>query len=357
MHMPSYNFRGTTKAVDHDRKFDFSTFLSKPIQGQPAPDMVNLIKSSDETYQPGIIRTLIAAGNGIFEMKRSYYGHSLRRVAGPDAGLGGMTPDLSNGLFITQNPFEKIPRLALEAVLVWYQEMAKLGLEAQVNFYYNNHGIETVKDPNGTPVPLADIPGVHFWSDKLFSFAPKQHNSPGLTSADDHFYTELNRIFGVYVETHSHNTMDAFASGTDIANSQGDGFQLVFGHVLTAPVIHSWVTMGGVIKEGLTPEELSFIIDDVSNLTPRGSSVRTTVAIEEEFPYGEYVPSGLTMETTRSEATTAGYSKYLFAQADLSAHTELVDQLVSSWRDQWIKPVHTSHSHPFASEVARRLNN
>ena len=115
--------------------------------------------------------------------------------------------------------------------------------------------------------------------------------------------------------------MDAFASGTDIANSQGDGFQLVFGHVLTAPVIHSWVTMGGVIKEGLTPEELSFIIDDVSNLTPRGSSVRTTVAIEEEYLYGEYVPSGSTMETSRSEATSVGYSKYLFAQADLSAHT------------------------------------
>ncbi len=46
----------------------------------------------------------------------------------------------------------------------------------------------------------------------LFSYTPKQRNSSALTFVDnDSVYEALNKYIGMYVETHSHNSMQAFS--------------------------------------------------------------------------------------------------------------------------------------------------
>ena len=55
---------------------------------------------------------------------------------------------------------------------------------------------------------------------------------------------------------------DAFASGEDEANSENDGFQLVFGKLNTEhPVMYSWATMNEIMKKGLSADELDKIMD------------------------------------------------------------------------------------------------
>lgn len=66
----------------------------------------------------------------------------------------------------------------------------------------------------------------------------------------------------MYVETHSHNSMDAFASTTDEENSANDGFQLVFGKLDQQQlVMYSWMTMNKVMKLGMSVEELGKIME------------------------------------------------------------------------------------------------
>lgn len=66
----------------------------------------------------------------------------------------------------------------------------------------------------------------------------------------------------MYVETHSHNNMRAFVSGTDLENSKSDGIQLVFGRLNTNEIqMYSWATVRGLIKQGLTPEEITQYVD------------------------------------------------------------------------------------------------
>lgn len=66
----------------------------------------------------------------------------------------------------------------------------------------------------------------------------------------------------MYVETHSHNNMRAFASETDLNNSRSDGIQLVFDRLNTNEIqMYSWATVRGLIKQGMTPEELSQYVD------------------------------------------------------------------------------------------------
>ena len=66
----------------------------------------------------------------------------------------------------------------------------------------------------------------------------------------------------MYVETHSHNSMRAFAFRNRLNNSKSDGIQLVFGRLNTDEIqMYSWATVRGLIKQGLTPEELSQYID------------------------------------------------------------------------------------------------
>lgn len=258
-------FKSATHTDKMDKSFDFSSFLAKErkMSEQPEVSETNTIK--DESFKKGLLKTIIMAGNGVFEVVDSKYGFSVKNQGGNYPGLGSAYDSLANGCFVTENPAPKLPRKAVETVIEWYKRItAKNGEEAQVNFYWNQYKKDVIEDDDGNEVALKDIPGVHFWTDELFSYTPKQYNSGSLTevATEDEWYDIFNRKFGMYVETHSHNSMDAFASGTDEENSANDGFQLVFGKLNTqTPVMYSWMTMNRVMRLGMTEEELGKIME------------------------------------------------------------------------------------------------
>lgn len=216
-------------------------------------------KSNEEITNPGLIKTTILAGNGIFEKQKSWIGESVKQVS--DYKFAGL-PEMEETISVTSEDLPKIPAEAIRYVIKWYRDTTKsTGKEAQINFY-NAKGKRTL-NVNGVEKNLEDIKGVHFWTDELFSYTPKQDNSGALTAVDnDDVYDALNKYIGMYVETHSHNSMRAFASGTDLANSKVDGLQLVFGQFNTSTVqMHTWITVRGVTSQYVIPEIVEHFVE------------------------------------------------------------------------------------------------
>lgn len=254
-----------TDTIKMDKNFDFSEFLKKPMVTPENQAFTELNRIDDESYKLGILKTVIAAGNDTFDIIPSKYGFSIKSQGASGSCLGAMYASLAEGCFITENPAPKLPRKAIETVIEWYKRItAKNGEEAQVVFYWNQYKKDVITDDEGNEVALKDIPGVYFWTDEIFSYTPKQYNSGSLTevATEDEWYDIFNRQFGMYVETHSHNSMDAFASTTDEDNSANDGFQLVFGKLDQQQlVMYSWMTMNKVMKLGMSVEELGKIME------------------------------------------------------------------------------------------------
>lgn len=274
---PAYSAKPTLTVHKMDKSFDFSDVVKKYNDAEVVAEMSATNTINDEKFKRGILKTIIMAGNGVFEATPSKYGFSLRNYTQGYSGLGEIYASLKDGLFITHNPYEKLPKMAIDHVIAWYKRITeKNGQEAQINFYYNEFDVQTIKDSDDVEHNLKDVPGIHFWSDKLFSYVPLQHNSSALTevASQDKFYDELNRVFGMYIETHSHNSMDAFASGTDEANSKNDGHQLVFGKLNTDnPVMYSWSTANLIFKGGLSVEDLQHLINVKASYDPNTSHV------------------------------------------------------------------------------------
>lgn len=255
-------------ASQMDTTFNFDgeaskNFLSKPrVMGTKFTEQNRI---DDEQITLGLVKTLISTEKDMYRLTKTNFGFSLRPETEGKVILGGNVGQLATGCFMTENPGPKIPRIALETVVEWYRRIThKNGQEAQVVFYWNRDKVTTVKDADGIEFTLADIPGVHVWSEDLFSYTPKQYNSSGLTEVadSDEWYKRFNEIFNMYVETHSHNSMAAFASGTDTANSENDGFQLVFGHLNTDTIeMYSWMTIGQVLRLGMLEKDLELLIE------------------------------------------------------------------------------------------------
>lgn len=254
-----------TDTIKMDKNFDFSDFLKKPMVKAEEQAFTELNRIDDESYKLGILKTVIAAGNGMYDVIPSKYGFSIKSQGGDGSCLGAAYASLAEGCFVTENPAPKLPRKAVETVIEWYKRItAKNGEEAQVVFYWNQYKKDVITDDEGNEVALKDIPGVYFWTDEIFSYTPKQYNHGSLTEVapEDEWYDIFNRQFGMYVETHSHNSMDAFASTTDEENSANDGFQLVFGKLDQQQlVMYSWMTMNKVMKLGMSVEELGKIME------------------------------------------------------------------------------------------------
>lgn len=254
----------TVKTIRMDKTFDFEPIKKKVMAATIVPKFSSLNAVDAETFTRGLGKMIIGAGNGIFDILFSRYGFSVTNEGGDYICTGDPETPLANGCVITTNPAPKIPREALETVIEWYRRItAKNDEEAQVNFYWNESKATTVIE-DGVEYALKDIPGVHIWSDELFSYTPKQYNDKTLTEVapEDEWYDVFLRKFGLYVETHSHNSMGAFASGTDIDNSGNDGFQLVFGQLDKPKAsMYSWMTMNRVICLGMTESDLNHIVE------------------------------------------------------------------------------------------------
>ena len=189
------------------------------------------------------------------------------------------SPEVTEFVKVKNVNVTKIPAIAIKTVMKWYKDINdKNGEEAQVNFYLKSRklggtpqdgiykltyteedefGIETEKT-----VKLEAIPGLNFWNDDVFSYTPKQENSSHQTSTDDPIYTALNQQYGMFLETHSHNSMKAFCSGTDYANSQNDAVQLVFGTFKGAHIeMYNWITVSQKLQEGFDAHVLEKFVE------------------------------------------------------------------------------------------------
>lgn len=220
--------------------------------------MLGQLSNNINDNEKGLISTTYFAGNGIFEKRTSWLGTSTKKIN--DYKLVGY-PNIEERLRIADADFPLIPKKALDHVIYWYRKVTKdCGDEAQVVFYKTNGKDLTINDE-----PLEDIPGIKVWTDDIFSYTPIQENGKAITSVskDDKYYDELNKKFGTYVETHSHNSMRAFRSSTDEAYSYNDGVQLVFGQLDKDKVhLYSWVTIRELQKAGLMEDELKQFLDD-----------------------------------------------------------------------------------------------
>lgn len=233
----------------------------------------------------GLVKTIIVGKDGIYEKENSWLGSSIKKVN----NYGVATyPEIKEELEVKKVDFEKIPKEAIIHVMEWYRQVqADTGEEAQINFYRkssrgaNADGTytltyktkETVKNTiSAHPATieyekevtkeLKDITGIHFWGEDIFSYTPKQKNSGSLTSAVDPIYDSLNQEYGMYVETHSHNSMAAFRSGTDEANSWNEALQLVFGHFGTNEIeMYDWITVRGKQEAGLSQEIIEYFVE------------------------------------------------------------------------------------------------
>lgn len=224
-------------------------------------NLVNVCTSKDNlnTVERGLIKTTVLAGNGIFELADSWVGESIKNIFEYPIPI---YPNLKESVTISNKEGRPvIPVEALLYIMKWYRDITKsTGEEAQVNLYLGNRDTEIVI--NEEVVKVSDINGVEFWKDDVFSYTPKQANCGAETQAVDSIYNILNQQVGMYVETHSHNSMRAFASGTDLNNSKSDGIQLVFGKLNTDEIqMYSWATVRGLIKQGMTPEEITQYVD------------------------------------------------------------------------------------------------
>lgn len=207
----------------------------------------------------GLLKTTIIAKNGIFEEQTSEFGTSLTKVN--DYRCLSM-PEVEEYTRFSEETFPKVPASSLKCLVAWYKHITKkTGNEAQAVFYKGDVSKEV--KIGGISKKVEDIRGVYKLNDDLFMYVPKQRNTKAHTQVTDtNTYDLLNKTFGMYVETHSHNTMRAFASGEDIVNSKNDGVQLVFGHLDRDEVqMYVWCTVAGRVVEDPSLEDIQRFVD------------------------------------------------------------------------------------------------
>ena len=241
-------------------------------------ELVELYSSKNfkDNSDRGMIKTVIVGKDGTYEEQNSWLGTSLKKVH--DYGVITF-PEVTEFVKVKNVNVTKIPAIAIKTVMKWYKDITdKNGEEAQVNFYLKSRKLGgapqdgiykltyTEEDEFGieteNTVKLEDIPGLNFWNDDVFSYTPKQENSSHQTSTDDPIYTALNQQYGMFLETHSHNSMKAFCSGTDYANSQNDAVQLVFGTFKGAHIeMYNWITVSQKLQEGFDAHVLEKFVE------------------------------------------------------------------------------------------------
>lgn len=225
------------------------------------------ISNNLENKEKALVKNVMFAGNGVFEEMSSWLGTAIKKVN--DYELGKEFPNIEESLEIYNKKFEIIPVEAIMATIKWYRYITlKNGEEAQINFY-RLKGKSKTFNIDDKQYNLNNIEGIKFWSDEIFSYIPLQYNSGALTEVakEDEFYDRINEFYGLYVETHSHNSMSAFRSGTDEKYSYNDGIQLVFGKLDTEDIeMYSWACIRGLQRAGLSEEELKRFIGNIGSL-------------------------------------------------------------------------------------------
>lgn len=161
--------------------------------------------------------TFVTARNGLFKVTKTAIGLFKEKVQDFDSPVVGLT-DMEAGVELA---IPKIPMKHLIQALSFYRDVNdKDGAEASVLFFWN-----------ADYKPLPNLPGLSS-EGKLVTYCPKQVNSGALSDfTDDENVTWLRQNMALLLETHSHNSMNAFFSATDDANENMTQFYGVWGRV------------------------------------------------------------------------------------------------------------------------------
>lgn len=174
----------------------------------------------------------VTAGNGVFRVIQKDIGAFVTKVA--DGKIPGF-PDMEEGVHL-QIP--KIPYKYWLQVLSFYKDVnAKDGTEASVLFFWNTNNVTLPTHYDPTPAQAAkgelgpEVKGLT-QDGQLIIYCPVQKNSGSLSDfTKDSFVDYLRLHTAQLCETHSHNTMGAFWSGTDDSNENYPQFYGVIGKV------------------------------------------------------------------------------------------------------------------------------
>lgn len=147
----------------------------------------------------------------------------------------------------------KIPFRYLQMILSWYKDInIKDHTEASVLFFWNHNNV-------AIPTQYADKKPINglIVDGQLVIYCPKQRNSPGLSEFHmDTMVPWLRENLSLLCETHSHNTMNAFFSGTDDANENATQFYGVWGKVMDNEPAFAFRYVCGDQKIQITPDVL-----------------------------------------------------------------------------------------------------
>ncbi|BCO16268.1 hypothetical protein_gp215 [Bacillus phage vB_BceM_WH1] len=175
---------------------------------------------------------IVTAGNGVFRVIQKDIGAFITKLA--DGKIPGL-PEMQEGVELA---IPKIPYKYWLQVLSFYKDVnAKDGTEASVIFFWNTNNVQIPTHYDPTPAQAAkgelgpEVKGLT-QDGQLIIYCPVQKNSGSLSDfTKDSFVDWLRLNTAQLLETHSHNTMGAFWSGTDDSNENYPQFYGVMGKV------------------------------------------------------------------------------------------------------------------------------
>lgn len=195
----------------------------------------NIVFAENGTYR--VVKTPV----GIF---KSQIGEYKKEIDVP--GVEAVSPDPE--LLIPKIPFKYI-----QMILSFYRDVnTKDGTEASVLFFWNHNNVALPTHyADGSEVKGLLVDG------QLVIYCPKQKNSAGLSEFHmDAVVAHLRKDLALLMETHSHNTMDAFFSGTDDANENATQFYAVWGRVTSKEPAFAFRYVCGETKQPIDPSVL-----------------------------------------------------------------------------------------------------
>lgn len=344
----------------------------------------------DSEYQKVV--TYVSAGNGMFRVRKTPVALFITKEH--SNGVPGL-PDMEEGVRLL---IPKIPFKYIHQIITFYRDVnAKDKTEACANFYWNDRNV-AIPNYDGLTV-----------DGQLVMFVPFQRNSGAQTDFESGYHTRGEEVDWMrenltpLLETHSHNTMDAFWSGTDNANETRPQFYLVLGHIASEKIhlefrwcegpnkqkintteLIEWpqmeysettrkiketkVTLLGGATEYSTSAVLSGLSEDNSvTQTEEESDTKTsTVDYMGPFSDAEYPETWLTVQHGKQAYTAPTYPRYGTGYPYAKKGTPVYEQGQltidgsngwDDWEEQWGEPtnLYRKQSKPLAQKNRAEL--
>lgn len=246
--MHQYNFGKTkrTKTVKKEK-------TAEEIKAQKELDKLVAAATTDRKIAPVAAEeytkpvTYVTASNGLFKVRKTDIALYIEEVESFQSEIPGIDK-MEAGV---QLLIPKIPASVMIELLSYYRAVNRRDkTECSVLLFWNTNNIE-----------IPDIPGVKTYSgefEKLVAYCPVQTNSAALSDFTedieqvDWFRTNMAPV----CESHSHNTMQAFFSGTDDANENSNQFFFVWGKVEDEEPMYAFRYVVGDTKQECSPSLL-----------------------------------------------------------------------------------------------------